>query len=67
VAINALKEDGGIIHYHESVPEVIINRPIERIKRACEKLGKRVEILNFRKVKNYSPGVLHMVVDAYVK
>lgn len=66
VAIRALREDGGVIHYHESVPEVIINRPIERIKKACEKLGKKVEILNFRKVKNYSPGVLHMVVDAYV-
>ncbi len=66
VAIRALREDGGVIHYHESVPEVIINRPIERIKKACEKLGKKVKILNFRKVKNYSPGVLHMVVDAYV-
>jgi len=66
VAIKALKEDGGIIHYHESVPEVVINRPIERVKKACEKLGKNVKILNFRKVKNYSPGVLHVVVDAYV-
>ncbi len=66
VAIRALKEDGGIIHYHESVPEAVINRPIERVKKACEKLGKKVKILNFRKVKNYSPGVLHVVVDAYV-
>ncbi len=66
VAIRALKEDGGIIHYHESVPEAVINRPIERVKKACEKLGKKVKILNFRKVKNYSPGVLHVVVDAYI-
>ncbi|ADB57761.1 class I SAM-dependent methyltransferase [Archaeoglobus profundus] len=65
VAIKALKGDG-YIHYHESVPEVIINRPIERIKSACESLGKNVKIENFRKVKNYSPGVLHVVVDAYV-
>ena len=65
VAIRALKSDG-YIHYHESVPEVIIQRPIERIKRACELLGKDVRIENFRKVKNYSPGVLHVVVDAYI-
>jgi tRNA wybutosine-synthesizing protein 2 len=65
VAISALKSDG-YIHYHESVPEVIIQRPIERIKRACELLGRDVRIENFRKVKNYSPGVLHVVVDAYI-
>ena len=65
VAIRALRDEG-VIHYHESVPEVVLNRPIERVKKACEELGKNVRILNFRKVKNYSPGVLHMVVDAYV-
>ncbi len=65
VAIRALKEEG-IIHYHESVPEAVLKRPIERIKRACDELGAEVEILNFRKVKNYSPGVLHVVVDAKV-
>jgi len=66
VAINALKDEGGIIHYHESTPEAVLNRPIERIKSVCEKLRKNVKILNFRKVKNYSPGVYHMVVDAYI-
>ncbi len=65
VAIRALRGEG-IIHYHESVPEAVINRPLERVKRACEEAGKRVKILNFRKVKNYSPGVIHVVVDAYV-
>ncbi len=65
IAIKALRSDG-YIHYHESVPEVIIDRPIERIKMACESLGKNFKVENFRKVKNYSPGVLHVVVDAYV-
>lgn len=65
VAINALKGDG-YIHYHESVPEKIINRPVERIRKVCELLGKNVKIEGFRKVKNYSPGVIHVVVDAYV-
>lgn len=65
VALKALRGDG-YIHYHESVPEKIIDRPIERVKRACELLGRNVKIEGFRKVKNYSPGVIHVVVDAYV-
>ncbi len=63
VAINALDEKG-IIHYHESVPERIIKRPIERVMRVAKRMGKNCKILNFRKVKNYSPGVVHVVVDA---
>ncbi|AEA47800.1 class I SAM-dependent methyltransferase [Archaeoglobus veneficus] len=65
VAIRALKGEG-TIHYHEAVPEAVINRPVERIKKAAEREGKEVKILKFRKVKNYSPGVIHVVVDAYV-
>ena len=64
-AVKALK-DMGIVHYHEAVPEAVINRPIERVKRVCEELGRDVKILSYRKVKNYSPGVYHMVVDALI-
>jgi len=65
IAIRAL--DGkGIIHYHESTPEAVFDRPIKRVRNAAKKGGKKVEILRFKKVKNYSPGVLHFVVDAYV-
>jgi tRNA wybutosine-synthesizing protein 2 len=65
VAIAALRDEG-IIHYHESTPEAVLERPIERVKKAAEMMGKRVKILEFRKVKNYSPGVLHVVVDALI-
>jgi tRNA wybutosine-synthesizing protein 2 len=65
VAIRALRNDG-IIHYHESTPEAVIKRPIRRIEEACREAGKELKVLNFRKVKNYSPGVYHVVVDAYV-
>jgi len=64
-AIMGLKH-GGIIHYHETVPEKLINtRPINRIKKSA---GDRdVEILNIQKIKMYSPGVWHIVVDAKVE
>lgn len=64
VAIDSLNE-GGIIHYHETVPEKLINiRPISRI---ISQAGNRdVELLKINKVKKYSPGVWHVVVDARI-
>ncbi len=64
-AINSLNP-GGILHYHETVPDKLINtRPINRIKKAA---GDRdVELINLVNVKKYSPGVSHIVVDARVE
>lgn len=57
---------GGVIHYHEAVPEAIERRPVERIIETAEKLGREVEIIKVRRIKKYSPGVRHVVVDARV-
>ncbi len=65
VAVAALR-DKGVIHYHESTPEAVIDRPLRRIEKVCESMGKKCRILGFRKVKNYSPGVYHVVVDVYI-
>jgi tRNA wybutosine-synthesizing protein 2 len=66
-AIKALKKNGGILHYHETVPENLARtRPEERVKKAAELLEKRVEVLETRRIKKYSPGVLHVVVDALI-
>jgi tRNA wybutosine-synthesizing protein 2 len=66
IAIKALRNEG-IIHYHEAVPESIFDRPIHRMKKYAKTQGKDVEILDIRKIKNYSPGVWHVVVDARIK
>jgi tRNA wybutosine-synthesizing protein 2 len=64
LAIEVLRE-GGIIHYHESVPEKLkFTRPIQRIKDAAD--GFDVEVVNQRVIKKYSPGVNHVVVDARI-
>ena len=64
VAMNSLRK-GGVIHYHESVPEKLkFTRPVERIKRAA--MDREVEILNQRVIKKYSPGVYHVVIDARI-
>ena len=57
---------GGILHYHEAVPEAVENRPVERITEAARKLERKIEIIKTRRIKKYSPGVWHAVVDARV-
>lgn len=65
LALEVLKPEGGVIHYHESVPtELGFERPVARIRKAAN--GGAVEILNKRVVKRYSPGVDHVVIDAKI-
>ena len=63
-AIDSLNE-GGILHYHETVPEKMINtRPISRI--VAEAGSRDVDLIKINKIKKYSPGVWHVVVDARI-
>ncbi|AMD18217.1 SAM-dependent methyltransferase [Methanobrevibacter sp. YE315] len=64
VAIDSLNE-GGVLHYHETVPEKLMDtRPIERI---VSQAGDRdVELLKLNKIKKYSPGVEHVVLDVRI-
>ena len=63
-AINSLNE-GGILHYHETVPEKLIEtRPIERIISQSD--GRDVELLKINKIKKYAPGVEHIVIDVCI-
>jgi tRNA wybutosine-synthesizing protein 2 len=57
---------GGILHYHEAVPEAIESRPADRIIEVARSLGRNVEIAGQRRIKKYAPGVWHVVVDAWV-
>ncbi len=58
---------GGVLHYHQTVPSwQYPTAAIKEVVEATEKLGRRVEILNCARVKKYSPGVVHAVVDARI-
>lgn len=60
-----LLRSGGTLHYHETCPnELLPQRPIERLLANAK--GGRVEVLRFRRLKSYAPGVTHVVVDARV-
>ena len=65
--IKAIKREGGILHYHEAVPDKLYpKRPVARIQAVCGLLGRECEIKTIRKVKKYAPGVLHVVLDAEI-
>lgn len=54
----------GILHYHETCPNRLLpNRPQERVKEAASDAGKTAEILKMNRIKSYSPGVEHVVLD----
>ena len=64
--INALLP-GGMLHYHEAVPEAIERRPVDRVMESAAELGRKAQIIEMRRIKKYSPGVWHVVVDARIE
>ena len=63
LAVDLIK-DGGIINYYEFSDSY--EQGEKRLKEACEKKNKKVEIINTRKVKSTSPGEWHMAIDGNV-
>jgi tRNA wybutosine-synthesizing protein 2 len=66
-ALDILKDEGGIIHYHEKCPnELLETRPLERVKQEAEKMGYTMELMILKNIKSYAPGVSHVVLDIRV-
>ncbi|MBI4209975.1 MAG: class I SAM-dependent methyltransferase family protein [Candidatus Diapherotrites archaeon] len=63
-AIRYIKPSGGVVHYYQFVsrddPYTI---PLRQIAAACEKLGRKFGILFSRKVREYAPDTIQVVVD----
>jgi len=58
---------GGVMHYHEIVPlELMRERPRAHVAQAARALNRSTELLGVRKVKDYAPGIAHVVVDATI-
>lgn len=57
----------GVVHYHEIVPlELMHKRPYARVEQAAQALARSADLLGTRKVKDYAPGIAHVVVDARI-
>jgi len=66
-ALGALSP-GGVVHMHEATPEPLaFDRPVERLRAAAADRDRTVTVLDTRRVKGYSEGVAHVVVDARVE
>ncbi|MBV0924256.1 class I SAM-dependent methyltransferase family protein [Halomicroarcula limicola] len=66
-ALSALSP-GGVVHVHEATPDdLVFERPIGRLEAAAADADRSVEILDTRRVKGYSEGVAHVVVDARIE
>ena len=64
LAIDCLKDQSGFIHYHEVCPdELLPTRPTDRLRESAKKIEKELQILNYRNIKSYAPGVSHVVLD----
>ena len=56
---------GGWVHMHEATPEGLVpDRPLGRVREAAETQELEIETHSVQKVKGYSEGVAHVVVDA---
>jgi tRNA wybutosine-synthesizing protein 2 len=67
VAIKCLKNNRGTIHYHEVYPNKLLpDKPLKNIQEIAEKFDRKAELLTYKHVKSYAPGVSHVVLDIKV-
>lgn len=67
VALDTLREEGGILHYHDTAHA---SRPKEEmmghVEEACRLAARPLLDVDVRVVKSYAPGVVHAVADVRV-
>jgi len=67
VALACLKNQVGVLHYHELVPvELIPRQPLSHLKEAASCYDRCVELLGVHQVKSYAPQINHMVLDVRI-
>ncbi len=63
-AIRYAKPEGGIVHYYQFVSrEDPFEVPYAQIARACGVLGRNFEVIFKRKVREFAPDIIQVVVD----
>ena len=63
-AINCLKNNTGIIHYHDVYPkELVPKKPIKTITEITESIDVKANVLKYHSIKSYAPGINHYVFD----
>jgi len=66
-AIDGLKNNCGILHYHDLSPDDSIpNKSLNLLNGSIKKYNRRLEVLNVKHVKSYAPGISHIVLDVEI-
>jgi len=68
-ALSSLKNNGGIIHYHDTFhKDELWEKPLDILERYGFKAGYDLRKASYKKiVKDYAPNVVHVVIDAEFK
>lgn len=63
-ALNCLEDCKGIIHYHNKFPDKNVpDKPLKSIKEVVENYDRTAELLDYKQIKSYAPGISHYVFD----
>jgi tRNA wybutosine-synthesizing protein 2 len=63
-AISCLKNKSGFLHYHDVCPdELLPDQMLTRLEEGIKEYSPVIELVNFRRIKSYAPGVSHVVLD----
>ncbi|MEA3458046.1 MAG: class I SAM-dependent methyltransferase family protein [Candidatus Thermoplasmatota archaeon] len=66
-AIDCLKNHTGIIHYHDKFPDGMVpDDPLKIVKKIAEKYDRNAQLLKYKHVKTYAPGISHFVLDIQI-
>ena len=67
-AISCLKDNCGIIHFHDKFPSKNVpDVPLKKIRLIVEKYNRNVALMDFKCVKSYAPGIGHYVFDLEIE
>ena len=67
-ALSCLKEDGGMVHYHDLFPDRKVPEEVmKNVLKMADHAGRRVTLKKVRKVKSFAPGISHYVFDLYIE
>ena len=67
IAFNCLKNNTGIIHFHDICPDSLTpEKSLKTIKKSADKYKIKIDLLKFKVIKSYAPGISHIVLDIRV-
>jgi len=67
VAFDCLKNCSGVLHYHDVCPDKLFpEKPLKMVEKTAKKYERIAELLTYRIIKSYAPGVSHIVLDIQV-